>query len=96
MSQRLLRGPKQLASGVMHKKQKFNAVLDGLDLSFVVSLYSHDQATRVQDAVVVRAPQRAPPVITPVRGDEHVWVLGGQRIAYGACRRERGRTRAAD
>lgn len=50
-------------------------VLDGLDLSFMVSLYSHDESTRVQDAVVVRAPQRAPPVITPVCGDEDIWVL---------------------
>lgn len=56
-------------------QKKISVVLDGLDLSFMVSLYSHDESTRVQDAVVVRAPQRAPPVITPVCGDEHIWVL---------------------
>lgn len=50
-------------------------LLDGLDLSFVVSLHSHNQSTRVQDAVVVRAPQRAPPVVTPVCGDEDIGVL---------------------
>lgn len=55
--------------------KKISVVLDGLDLSFMVSLYSHDESTRVQDAVMVRAPQRSPPVITPVCGDEHIWVL---------------------
>lgn len=56
-------------------KENISAVLDGLDLSFVVNLHSHNQSARVQDAVVVRACQRAPPVVTPVCRDEDVWVL---------------------
>lgn len=78
-------------------QKKISALLDGLDLSFVVSLHSHNQSARVQDAVAVRTPQRAPPVVTPVCGDEDVWVLrGGQRITHGACRGQEAHLRVSD
>lgn len=57
------------------KKGKFSLVLDGLDLSFAVSLHGNNEPAGVQDAVVVGAPERAPPAVAPVRGHEHVWVL---------------------
>lgn len=43
-----------------------HSVLDGLDLSLTLGFHGHDQTPRVQYAVVVRAPQCPPPVITPV------------------------------
>lgn len=43
---------------------KIHSVLDSLDLT--LSLHSHDETARVQDAVVVRPPQRPPPGVAPV------------------------------
>lgn len=70
-----------------------NVVLDGLDLSFSLSLHSHDEATRVQYAVVVRTPQCPPPAVAAVRGDKHVWVLRRrERVPNRAFRGEGGNT----
>lgn len=72
LATKLLRGSPEISCEMMRTNI---SVLDGLDLSFVVSLHSHNQSARVQDAVVVRAPQRAPPAVTPVCRDEDIGVL---------------------
>lgn len=62
-----------------------NDLLDGLDLSFPLSLHSHNEATRVQYAVVVSTPQCPPPAVAAIRGDKDVRVLRRrQRIPNGA------------
>lgn len=70
-------------------KQTVCSVLDGLDLSVTLGLHSHNETPRVQYAVVVRTPQCPPPVITPVWGDKHIWVLRRwQRVTHSTWRRE--------
>lgn len=69
--------------------QNICSALDGLDLSFTLSLHSHNEPTGVQNAVVVRTPQCRPPVITPVRRDKYVRVLRRwQRITHGSWKGE--------
>lgn len=69
--------------------QNICSALDSLDLSFTLSLHSHNEPTGVQNAVVVRTPQCRPPVITPVRRDKYVWVLRRwQRVTHSSWRGE--------